>query len=96
MKRKPTKPIFGIQSPDPLIFNNDFITYWKLFLQKWKKYAILIQLSQKKNKEYHEALFLHTLGEEDLKRHSAFKFENIEEDSTVNEIIEIFNQHIIG
>ena len=64
---------------------------WKLFKQMWTNYFIVARLSDEE--DYKRALFLRTLGQEGLIVHNGMQ---LEENHTLDDIINAFDNHFIG
>lgn len=88
------KPI-AVKPPEPLVFDNNLCTNWKLFKQKWANYAILTNL-EKQDVKYQVALLLHTLGDAALQRYNGFSFSTEEDARTTKDIIDKFEQYVVG
>lgn len=89
------RPLTGIKPPQALVTTGQISESWKLFIQKWKNYAILTQLN-KQSMEYQVALFLHSIGDDALVIYNGFVFKSAESDRTVDEIIDEFTKYAIG
>ena len=88
-------PVHGIRPPAPVDIDFCPADNWKLFKQKWKNYATIMQL-QKQPADYQVALLLHTIGDTALKIYNGFTFE-IEDDSrSVAEILAKFYNFAVG
>ena len=85
----------GIKPPSAPVLDTNIAENWKLFRQKWKNYAIISNLN-KQESSYQVALLLHTLGDDALKVYNGFVFATPEDDRTVNEIIDKFNEYAVG
>ena len=89
-------PLHGIKSPALLVTEALNISEnWKLFKQKWNNYQILTQLD-KHPRDYQVAPLLHTLGDDALKICNGLKFDKPEEERTVKEILDAFENFAIG
>ena len=55
----------GIRPPQPLDTSSP-VENWKLWIQEWNNYSIIIQLDDK-TEAYKKAMFLHAIGSETLK-----------------------------
>lgn len=88
------KPI-RINPPEPLVFDSDLCMKWKLFKQKWENYTILTNL-EKQTVKYQVALLLHTLGDAALQRYNGFSFSTADEVRTTKEIIDKFDEYVVG
>ena len=65
---------------------------WKLFKQMWTNYCIVARLSDDEE-DYKGALFLQTLGQEGLIVYNGMQ---LEENHTLDDIINAFDNHFIG
>ena len=90
---KPSVP--GIRPPPPLDIEHNAAENWKLFKQKWNFYSTLTNLSDQAPK-FQVALLLHSLGDDALRVYNGFKFATLEENRTVQEIIDQFDRFAIG
>lgn len=84
----------GIRPPPPLNLHDKPIENWKLFQQSWKNYNIITGISRQ-NVDYQRAMFLHCIGTEALSVYNTFKLPETD-DTTLEVIIEKFEQHIVG
>ena len=88
-------PVHGIRAPQQLILDVNIVENWKLFKQKWRNYSIIAQLNRQPA-DYQVALLLHTLGDDALRVYNGFDFQTPDEERTVDEVLDRFDQFAIG
>ena len=91
----PPAVIPGIKPPDKFILGPNPIESWKLFKQRWDSYAILTNLSARPHK-VQVALLTSRLADDALKTLNGFKFDTAEDARTVKEIMDKFQEFVIG
>ena len=64
---------------------------WKRFIQKWKNYATITQLSDQPT-DYHVTLLHHTLGDRALIAHNGITFDTVSNARLGDEILAKFRQ----
>ena len=88
--------ISGLKPPGKFSMPTNAISEaWKLFKQRWSSYAVLSTLSSLPD-QVQVALFLHCLDDNALTAYSGFTFSTPDEDRTVKEILEKFDEFTIG
>ena len=85
----------GIKPPQQFNLGSNILENWKIFKQRWKTYVILSHLESQPN-EVQVALFLHTLADDALKTYNGFQFNTSDDSRTVEEIIEKFDNFVVG
>ena len=93
--QQPPAPVSGIRPPPPVCLDTDCAENWCYFKQKWLNYAVITNLSNQ-SRQYQVALLLHVLGNHALKIYNGFNFASTEDNRTVAEILEKFDQFAIG
>ena len=88
-------PVQGIRPPPPVCLKNNISENWLFFKQKWRNYAVITNLNNQ-NRQYQVALLLHVLGEQALKIYNGFTFATAEDQRTVDEILQKFDEFAIG
>ena len=89
------KPIQGIRAPHVLNVEGNVQENWKIFKQKWNNYVVITNL-EAQTRQYKTALLLHTLCDEALRIYNGFQFATPEDDRTIVQIIEKFDDFAIG
>ena len=79
-------------NPPPPLNTKKGAAEWKLFKQMWINYTIVARIGDD-NQDYIKALFLHTIGPDAL---SIYNGMNLDDASTLNDIISAFDEHFIG
>jgi len=93
--QQPPAPVSGIRPPPPVCLGINCAENWRYFTQKWLNYAVITNLANQR-RQYQVALLLHVLGEQALKIYNGFHFASTENNWTVAEILEKFDQFAIG
>ena len=88
-------PIPGIRPPAPVSLDTNAAENWRYFKLKWQNYSVITNL-EKQNRQYQVALLLHVLGDEALRIYNGFTFDTAEENRTVKEILDKFDEFAIG
>ena len=88
-------PIHGIRPPAPVNLDSNPADSWRLFRQKWQKYATITQL-QKQPAEHQVALFLHAIGDAALHIYNGFTFDTDDDSRSVADILAKFDSFAIG
>ena len=88
-------PVPGIRPPPPVCLDSNISENWRYFKQKWRNYAVITKLANQ-TAQYQVALLLHVLGEQALKIYNGFTFTSTEENRTVDEILQKFDEFAIG
>ena len=91
----PLTPVHGIRPPAPVDLDFNPADNWKLFKQKWKNYATIMQLQQQPA-DYQVALLLHTIGDAALKICNGFTLETEDDSRSVAEILAKFDSFAVG
>ncbi|GFN81273.1 Gag-Pol protein [Plakobranchus ocellatus] len=84
-----------IKLPERLVLGSNPVQHWKLFKQWWRTYAILSRLQQQ-DQHMQVAIFLHLLDNDSLKTYYVFHFSIEEDDRTLAEVIEKFDEFVFG
>ena len=86
----------GLKPPDKFSMPANAISdAWKLFKQRWSSYAVLSNLSSLPD-QVQVALFIHCLDDNALTAYNGFTFSTPDQDRTVKDIIEKFDEFTIG
>ncbi|KAK3752981.1 hypothetical protein QZH41_016289 [Actinostola sp. cb2023] len=90
-------PIQGITPPNKLeVLDRDkLVENWKTFKQMWQNYAVITNM-RAQTEEYRIALFLHCIGPDALRIYNGFDFATEEEQKSLENVIQKFDQYAIG
>ena len=81
-----------VHAPDRLHLENNAIKNWKVFKQHWITYTILADVNKLPTMKQ-QALFMNCLGDNALDAYNSFQ---MKEDPSVNDIVQAFDECIIG
>ena len=87
--------MMSIKPPEPLNLTNNKIVSWKIFKKRWQNYVLLADL-QKKDMTYQIATLENCLGDDAIRLLNGFAFESNEDQRTVQQILEKFEDYAIG
>ncbi|KAK3734824.1 hypothetical protein QZH41_002402 [Actinostola sp. cb2023] len=90
-------PLQGITPPNKLeVLDQDkLVENWKTFKQMWQNYTVITNL-RSQTEEYRIALFLHCIGPDALRVYNGFDFATEEEQKSLENVIQKFDQYAIG
>ncbi|KAK3745768.1 hypothetical protein QZH41_004924 [Actinostola sp. cb2023] len=90
-------PLQAITPPNKLeVLDQDkLVENWKMFKQMWQNYAVITNLGAQ-TEEYRIALFLHCIGPDALRIYNGFDFATEEEQKSLENVIQKFDQYAIG
>ena len=91
----PTAFMQGITAPGKLEIKENTVENWRAYKQVWNNYSIITNLSSQTEK-YRVALFLHCIGTDTLKVYNGLDFENEEDKTSLEKIMEKFEQYTFG
>ena len=91
----PVPVVQGIKPPAAPVLDTNVADNWRLFRQKWKNYSVISKLDQQEQ-SYQVALLLHTVGDEALRIYNGFVFTTTENNRTIKEILEKFDEYAVG
>ncbi|KAK3723357.1 hypothetical protein QZH41_002823 [Actinostola sp. cb2023] len=89
--------IQGITPPNKLeVLDRDkLVENWKTFKQMWQNYAVITNM-RAQTEEYRIVLFLHCIGPDALRIYNGFDFATEEEQKSLENVIQKFDQYAIG
>lgn len=82
----------AVKMPDRLSLGPNSTKNWKIFKQRWETYAVITDLSKFGVKKQ-RATFVYCLDDDALEAYNTFE---LEEDTTIEDILKIFEKFIIG
>lgn len=82
----------AVKMPDRLSLNTNATKNWKIFRQRWQTYSTITDLNKLGIKKQ-KATFSYCLDDDALEAYNTFK---IDEETTIEQILEMFEKFIVG
>jgi hypothetical protein len=85
----------SVKPPQPLILGDNKAESWKIFKRRWTNYELLSEVGKKPH-AFQVAMFENCLSDDAIRLLNGFSFATVEENRTVKEIVEKFEEYAVG